>query len=151
MAYQLRERDADTLEKMQVDVVGVEINILAKKARLRNERRVTIEEENSNSDEKIDSLAKNLERMMDRLDNIEKIPHWDNQQQIRNPNFRKNINHGKSKETGPDQTIRPQFQENYDESYQNNDEDEDDINHIMGIDEINTIFLTREDQELFEL
>ena len=72
MAYQLRERDAYTLEKMQLDVVSVEINILAKKTRLRNERRVTIKEENSNSDAKIYSLAKTLERMMDKIDNIEK-------------------------------------------------------------------------------
>ena len=42
MAYQLRERDAETLEKIQLDVVSVEINILARKAKLMNERRVTI-------------------------------------------------------------------------------------------------------------
>ena len=74
---------------MQLDAVSVEINILAKKARLINERRVTIKEENSNSGAKINSLAKTLEIMMDRLDNIEKRPHWDNQQQTINPNFRK--------------------------------------------------------------
>lgn len=101
--------------------------------------------------QKIDSLDKTLERMMDRLDNIEKRPHWDNQQQTRNPNFRKNINQGKTKETGPDQTIRPPFQENYAEISQNSDEDEDSMNNLMGIDDDNTIFLTQEDQELFEL
>ena len=42
----MRERDVDTLEQIQLDVVSVEINILAKKARLRNEQRVTIKEEN---------------------------------------------------------------------------------------------------------
>ena len=55
MAYQLTER-----ERMQTDVVGVEVNILAKKARLRNERRVTIKEEASSLDTKIDMLAKTL-------------------------------------------------------------------------------------------
>ena len=95
-------------------------------------------------------LAKNLERMMDRLNNIEIRPQWDNQQQIRNPNFRKNINSGKEKKTAPDQKIRPPFQENYAESSQNNDDDEDKIN-LKGIDDNNTIFLTQEDQELFEL
>ena len=54
--------------------------------------------------------------MMDRLDNIERKPQWDNQQQIRNPNLRKNTNIGKSKEATHDQTIRPPFQENYAES-----------------------------------
>ena len=74
MAYQLRERNAETLERMQTNVVSAEVNILAKKARLRNERRVTIKEETSNSYTKIEILAKNLERMMDRLDNIERRP-----------------------------------------------------------------------------
>ena len=50
MAYQLRERNAETLEIMQTGVVSVEVNILAKKSRVRNERRVTIKEETSNSD-----------------------------------------------------------------------------------------------------
>ena len=44
MAYQLMERDAYTLEKMQTDVVSVEVNILARKARLITERRATIKE-----------------------------------------------------------------------------------------------------------
>ena len=96
-------------------------------------------------------FAKTLERMMDILDHIEIKPQWDNQQQIKNPNFRKNNNSGKAKESAPDQTIRAPFQENYAKCSQNNDEDEDSINHLMGIDENNTIFLTQEDQELFEL
>ena len=70
MEYHLRERNAETLERMQTDVVGVEVNIIAKKARLRNERRVTMKEKASSLDTKIDMLAKNLEIMMGRLDNI---------------------------------------------------------------------------------
>ena len=128
---------------MQSDVVSVEANILSRKSRLRNERRVTIKEETSSSDGKIDQLAKNLERIMDRLDNIERRPQWDNQQQIRNPNFRKNTNSGKSKESAADQTIRAPFQENYAESSHQDENDEDTIN-LMGINDDNTIFLTRE-------
>ena len=101
---------------MQTYVVGVEVNILAKQARLRNERIVTMKEEASSSDTKIDILAKTLERIMDRLDNIERRPQWDNQQHNRNPNFRKNTNSRKSKDSAPNQTIRPPFQENYAES-----------------------------------
>ena len=52
-------------------------------------------------------LAKNLDRMMDILDIVERRLQWDNQQQIRNPNFRKNTNSGKAKEIAIDQTIRP--------------------------------------------
>lgn len=45
MAYHLRERNPTTLEKMQKNVVSVEANLLAKKAKLRVEKRVTIKEE----------------------------------------------------------------------------------------------------------
>ena len=82
--------------------------------------------------------------MMDILENKERRPQWDNQQQIRNPNFRKNTNSGKSKESAHDQTIKPPFQEKYVEISQQNDDDEDTIN-LMCINDDNTIFLTRED------
>ena len=87
---------------------------------------------------------------MDRLDNMERKPQQDNQQKIRNPNFRKNTNTRKTRESTPDQTIRPPFQENYAESYHQNDDDEETIN-LMGINDDNTIFLTQEDQELYDL
>lgn len=40
---------------------------------------------------------------MDRIENIERKPHWDNQQAplVRNPNFRKNQNQNTGK-NGPD-------------------------------------------------
>ena len=50
MAYHLRERNVENFERMKIDVVSVEVNILARKARLKNERRVTIKEEDSNSE-----------------------------------------------------------------------------------------------------
>jgi len=46
---------------MQSDTVSVEANLLAKRARMRNERSITIKEEPSNLDVKIDTLAKSLE------------------------------------------------------------------------------------------
>ena len=54
---------------MQRDALSVEANLLAKRARLRNERRVTIKEEPSTSsaDAKIDSLVRIVERMMERI------------------------------------------------------------------------------------
>ena len=42
MAYQLCERDPSTLEDMQKIVVSVEANLLAKRARTRDEKRVTV-------------------------------------------------------------------------------------------------------------
>lgn len=87
----IKRRNPPTLEQMQSDAVSVEANLLAKRARMRNERRVTIKEESSISDVKIDSLAKSVESLMDRLDNMERKPQWENKKgpQIRNPNFRK--------------------------------------------------------------
>jgi hypothetical protein len=49
MSYQLRERNYATLEDMQKSVVSVEANLLARRARQRTERRVTIKEEPSTS------------------------------------------------------------------------------------------------------
>ena len=51
MAYQLRERDPITLEDMQKIAVSVEANLLAKRARARAEKKVTIKEEPSTSDQ----------------------------------------------------------------------------------------------------
>ena len=39
---------------------------------MRNERRVTIKDEPSTLDSKIDSLAKTMEKIMDRLENMER-------------------------------------------------------------------------------
>lgn len=99
MSYQLRERNPKTLEQMQSNVVSVEVNLLAKEARMRNEKRVTIKEESSTSYGKIDSLIKSVERIMDRLENMERKSQWENKQAtpIRNPNFRKNPNYWKNK------------------------------------------------------
>jgi len=42
-------------------------------------KRGTAKAETSPSDIKKDSLAKSMERLMDRIDNIERKPQWDNQ------------------------------------------------------------------------
>ena len=77
---------------MQSVAVSVEANLLAKRARARNERRVPLKVETTSFDQKMDALAKGMERLMDRIEVIERKPHWDNQQAnpVRNPNFRKN-------------------------------------------------------------
>ena len=62
MSYQLRERNSSTLEDMQKSAISVEANLLAKRARQRSERRVTIKEEPSTSttDSRLDSLIVTL-------------------------------------------------------------------------------------------
>jgi len=78
MAYQLRERYPTTLEDMQKIAMSVEENLLAKRARTKTEKKVTIKEEASSSDH----LLRKIEKVFDRFtiaDNPET--------QIRNPNF----------------------------------------------------------------
>jgi hypothetical protein len=124
MSYQLRERNATTLEDMQRSVVSVEANLLARRARQRTEKRVTIKEEpsTSSSDAKLDSLARAMEKMMERLTITDRNPPRENQAapQIRNPNFRRNPPQIRQRDPrdqreqrGPDQQIRPPLQENY--------------------------------------
>ena len=81
MSYQLRERNATTLEDMQKSVLSVESNILARRARQKIERRVIIKEEPyiSSSDTKLDSLARAMERMMERLTVADGNPPRENQ------------------------------------------------------------------------
>jgi len=97
MANQLRERNPPTLEELQSVAISVESNLLAKRARVRNERRGTAKDEASPYDLEIDGLSKSMEKLMDRRDNMERKPQWDNQRAppVRNPNFRKNQNTGK--------------------------------------------------------
>jgi hypothetical protein len=94
MSYQLRERNAATLEDMQKSAISVEANLLAKRARQRSERRVTIKEEPSKSttDSRLDSLTRAVELMMEVITVSDKNPPRDNapSPEVRNPNFRRN-------------------------------------------------------------
>ena len=83
MAYQLQERDPTTLEDMQKIAVSVEENLIPKRAQTRAEKRVTVKEEASPSDSKMDTLIRAVEKKVDRL-TISDRP----KAQIRNLNFR---------------------------------------------------------------
>ena len=74
MAYQLTKRNPPTLAEMQSIEVSVEANLLAKRAKVRNERRGTSKYETSPSQLKIDGLAKSMEKLIDRIDNMERKP-----------------------------------------------------------------------------
>ena len=65
VAYQLRERDYNTLEDMQTGAVSVEANLIEKKTILRAEKRVTYRDDNvaSTSDPNYDHLSKNVENL----------------------------------------------------------------------------------------
>ena len=62
MAYQLREREPTTMEDMQKITVSVEENMLAKRARAIAEKKVTIKEESSSTDQ----LFWKLEQMFEK-------------------------------------------------------------------------------------
>jgi hypothetical protein len=76
MSYQLREMNSVTLEDMRKSAVSVEVNLLARSARQRTERRVKIKEESSmsSSDAKLDSIVKIMERMMEILTIADRNP-----------------------------------------------------------------------------
>jgi len=145
MAYQLREREPATLEQSQTNAVKVEANILAKKTQAKIERRVGFVDEASMSDGKVDLLAKTVERIMDRLDNLDRKT-WDNQQEplVRNANFKKSQNQNQNTgNNGPDQNIRPPFQENYAESSDLDDPEQDTQINLMGLNDQNPVFLSQ--------
>ena len=115
----------------------------------------------SNSDSKLDSLARAVERMMERLTVSDINPPRENPlaPQVRNPNFRRNPPQIRQRDPrdqreqrGPDQQIRPPLQENYaDEGGEVIEELEDTHINLMGIHDNKSIFLTQEEKELFLL
>jgi hypothetical protein len=163
MSYQLSERNYVTLEDMQKSVVSVEANLLARRARQRKERRVTIKEEptTSSSDAKLESIVRTMERMMERLTIIDRNPPRENQvaPRVRNPNFRRNPPQIRQREPkdqrekrGPDQHIRQTLQENYVYDGEEVIEELDDIHiNLMGVNDNDSIFLTQEEKEIFIL
>jgi hypothetical protein len=163
MSYQLRERNVATLEDMQKSAISVEANLMAKRARQRSERRVTIKEEPSTSttDSKWDSMVRTMELMLERMTVSYRNPPRDNTPapQVRNPNFRRNPlqirqrdPRDQREQRGPDQQIRPPLKENYvDEEGEVIEELEDTHINLMGIHDNEAIFLTQEEQELFLL
>jgi hypothetical protein len=163
MSNQIRERNYVTLEDMQKSAISVEANLLAKRARRRTERRVTIKEEPSTSslDSKLDSIVRSMERMMERLTITDRNPPTENQPatQIKNPNFRRNPPQIRQRDSrdqrekrGPDQQIRPPLQENYvDDGEEVIEELGDTHINLMGVHNDDSIFLTQEEHEIFHL
>jgi len=148
MAFQLRERNPPTLEDMQSIAVSVETNLLSKRTKAKSERRIPLKEESSPFEQKLDAIIKGMDRLGDRVETIERKSLWDSQQASvgRNPNFRKNQNQNTGK-NGPDQNIRPPFQENYAEASHSEGLEEDTQINLMGLDDEGEVFLSQDDQE----
>jgi len=89
-----------------------------------------------------------MDRLGDRVETIERKSSWEGQPSntARNPNFRKNQNPNIGR-VGPDQNIRPPFQENYAEDTTSSEPIEDTQINLMGLNIEQQIFLTQDDQE----
>lgn len=117
MAYQLRERAPQTLAEMKNIAVSVEANLIAKRNREMTERRTTFKEEPSTLDQKLDAIITGMHKLGDRVESVEIKSSWNAPQNndVRNPNFRKNQNPNAGR-TGLEQDVRHPFQENYTEA-----------------------------------
>ena len=147
MAYQLKERAPQTLADMQNVVVGVEANLIAKRNRARMERRTTFKEEPSTFDQKLDAIINGLQRLGERVENVERKASWEVQQSntIKNPNFRRtqNTNAGRPNQ---EHDIRPPFQDNYVEGSTSSEPIEDTHMNLMDLKGEHQTILSQEDQ-----
>ena len=147
MAYQLKERAPQTLADMQNVAVSVEANLIAKRNRARMERRTTFKEEPSAFDQKLDAIINGLQRLGERVENVERKASWEGQQSntIRNPNLRKtqNTNAGRSNQ---DHDIRTPFQDNYVEGSTSSETIQDTHMNLMDLKGDHKTFLSKEDQ-----
>lgn len=148
MAYQLSERAPLILKDMQSVAVSVEANLISKRARAGAERRTPFKEEPFAFEQKLDAIIKGMDRLGDRVETIERKSFWEGQpgNTARNSNFRKNQNPN-TRKAGPDQSIRPPFQENYAEASTSSEPTKDTQINLMGLNSEQQIFLTQDDQE----
>lgn len=148
MAYQLKERAPETLEDAQKVAVMVEANLIAKRNRARLEKRTAFKEEPSALDQKLDAILNGMKILRERVESVERKSTWEAPQNnpIRNPNFRRNQNPNIGK-TGPNQDIRPLFQENYTEASTSNDQEDDTHINLMGLKDEHQVFLSQEDHK----
>ena len=85
MAYQLRERYFATLEDVQRCALSVEVNLMEKRARMKNEKRVSFREEStpSTSNSKMEKI---MEEMMKEMSLIKRAQASQNQNAPQNRN-----------------------------------------------------------------
>jgi len=112
MAYQLRERDYNTLEDMQKGAVSVEANLIENKARMKTERRVTYRDDIVASTSDYDRLSKNMEELQQMVKKVVVTVSNQNRNQNQNQNFRRN-NNIPNRQRESDHQIIPPFQENF--------------------------------------
>ena len=94
MAYELRDKEYNTLEDMQKGAVNIEANLIEKRVRMRSEKRVTYRDDNvaSTSNQNYDKLSKNVERLQQMMEKMVVTVSNQNRNQNQNQNFRRNNN-----------------------------------------------------------
>ena len=135
MAYQLRERDPATLEEMKKGALSVEVNLMDKRARMKNGKRVSFREEStpSTSSPKMEKMMEEMMKKMSILERAQAIQNQtapQNRNQNQNQNFRRNQPPNRPRED--DQQITPPFHQNYVSEVEETNEEskEDDINML---------------------
>ena len=110
MAYELRDKEYNTLEDMQKGAITIEANLMEKRARLKAEKRVTYRDDNvaSTSDPKYDRLSKNVEELQQMIKRM--VVQNNNQNRNQNQNIRRN-NAAPNRQRESNQKIIPPFQE----------------------------------------
>ena len=104
-------------------------------------------EEPSAFERNLDAIIKGMERLGDRVETIERKSTGDNQNVVRNPNFRRNQNQNIGKNV-PDQNIRPPFQENFVEGSTSEEPTKDvEIKNVTEDKNEPEFFLSQDDQE----
>ena len=112
----LRERESPTLAEMQSDAVKVEVNMIATKKSKMGKTKLKEEEKpsSSTSEDKLDSMMKTMEKLMDRLAlGNTYAPPMQHEPQFRNPQFRRPQNQQRPRENKnqqPHPPARPPFQ-----------------------------------------
>ena len=129
---------------MQSIAISVEANLISKRSRARVERRIPFKKEPYAFEQKLYAIIKGMDRLGDRVETIDRKSPW------RDPNFRKNQNPITGK-TGPNQNIRPPFQENYAKASTSDGPTKDTQINLMGLNNEQQVFLTQEDQEAHSL
>ena len=116
MAYQLRERDPLTLEDMQKGSLAMEVNLMEKRARMRNEKKVSFKEESAPStyNSKMEGMMEEMRKNMSILERAQVSQNQStpqNRNQNQNQNFWRNQPQNRPRED--DQQITPPFDQNY--------------------------------------
>ena len=133
----MRERDPATLEEMQKDALAVEVNLMEKRERMKNEKRVSFREEStpSTSSSKMERM---MEEMMKKMSILERAKASQNQtapqnrNQNQNQNFRRNQPPNRPRDD--DQQIAPPFHQNYVSEVEEIDEIKvDDVINMLGV------------------